>query len=207
MFNAHSLQHLQEAAKVRRFNLRNLNAAANHCSGSCKCSRFNTIRHHAVCCAVQRINTLDFNHIWCSTLDLRAHCVEKRDEIVYLWFARSGLNACCPFCEDCGKHCILCPHHGDVREGDLCAAQPAATLRKVVAISIVNLCAERAHCINMEIDGASSNSIATRIADDDATESRKKWTEQHEARAHLGRRLQRNEEPLHVARSEIHRAI
>ena len=156
---------------------------------------------------MQRINTLDFNHIWCSALDLRAHCVEKRDQIVYLWFARSGLNARCPFCKDCGEHCILCPHHGDVREGDICAAQSTAALCKVVAIAIVNLCAERAHCINMKIDWASSNPIAARIADDDATESRKEWAEQHEARAHLGRRLQRNEEPLHVTRGEIHRAI
>ena len=192
---------------MRRFNLCNLNTAANHCGSSCECSRFNAIRHHAVCCTVQRINALDFNHIWCSALDLCPHRIQERDEIVHLWLLSRRLDARRPFCEDCGEHCILCPHHGDVREGDVCAAQPAAALRKVIAIAIVNLCAERAHCIYMEIDGASSNPIAARIADDDATESREEWAEQHEARAHLSRRLERNEEPLHVARSEIHRAI
>ena len=156
---------------------------------------------------MQRINALDFNHIWCGALNLRAHYIEERDEIVHLWLLCSRMDARRPFCEYCGEHCILCPHHGDVRKGDICAAQSTAALCKVVAITIINLCAERAHCIYMEIDGASSNPIAARITDDYATESCEEWTEQHEARAHLGRRFQRNEEPLHVTRSEIHRAI
>ena len=59
----------------------------------------------------------------------------------------------------------------------------------------------------MQVYWASTNAIATRVADDDATESRKEWTEQHEACAHLCRGFKWNEEPLNVAGGEIHAAV
>ena len=59
----------------------------------------------------------------------------------------------------------------------------------------------------MQVHWTSSDAITTRVTDDDPAESRKERAEQHEARAHLRRRLERNEEPLHIAGGEIHAAV
>ena len=192
---------------MARFNLLNLNTPTNHRRGGGERSGLNAIWHHAMCCAVQRVNALDLNHIWRSARNLSAHTVEERDQIVNLWFLRSGSDARCPLCKNGGEHGVLRPHHRDVWEGDLRAAESAAALCKVVTIAVIDLRAECAHCINVQIHRATPNAIATRVADDDATESRKEWAEQHEACAHFCRRFKRNEEPFNVAGSEIHAAV
>ena len=102
-----------------RFNLLNLNAATDYRSGGGERASLNAIRHHAVRCAVQRVNTLDLNHVWRGARNLGTHGVEQRDQVVNLWFLRSGRDARGPLCKNGGEHCVLRPHHGDVREGDL----------------------------------------------------------------------------------------
>ena len=59
----------------------------------------------------------------------------------------------------------------------------------------------------MQVHWTSTNTVATRVADDDATESCKERAEQHEACAHLCCCFKWNEEPLNVARGEIHAAV
>ena len=92
-----------------------------------------------------------------------------------------------------------------MRKGNGCPLEAAVALGKVVAIAVINLGTERAHGVNVQVHGATTNAVTTRVANDDATEARQKWTEQHEAGAHLGGSFERHEEPFGVGRLQAHR--
>ena len=55
----------------------------------------------------------------------------------------------------------------------------------------------------MQVDRAATDPVAARVAHDHAAEARQERPEQDEAGAHLGRGLERHEQPLHVARGDL----
>ena len=86
---------------------------------------------------------------------------------------------------------------------DLGAAQPAGRAREVVAVAVLDVRAHRAHRVDVQVDRAATDPVAARVADDHAAEARQQRPEQDEAGAHLGRGLERHEEPLDVARGDL----
>ena len=86
---------------------------------------------------------------------------------------------------------------------DLGAAQPARRLGEVVAVAVVDLGAQRAHRVDVQVDRPPADPVAARVADDDPAEARQERAEQDERGAHLGRRLERHEQPVDVARGDL----
>ena len=75
--------------------------------------------------------------------------------------------------------------------------------REVVAVAVLDVGAQGAHRVDVEVDRPPADPIAAGVADDDPPEARQERPEQDEAGAHLGRRLERHEEPVHVARGDL----
>ena len=75
--------------------------------------------------------------------------------------------------------------------------------REVVAVAVLDRGAEGAHRVDVQVDRPAADPVAARVADDDPPEARQERPEQHEAGAHLGRRLERHEQPLDVARGDL----
>ena len=86
---------------------------------------------------------------------------------------------------------------------DLGAAQPAGSAREVVAVAVVDVRAHRAHRVHVQVDRPAADPVAARVAHDHAAETRQERPEQDEAGAHLGRGLERHEEPLDLARGDL----
>ena len=101
------------------------------------------------------------------------------------------------------EHRVLGAHDRHEREADLRAAQPARRRREVVAVAVVDLGAERAHRLDVQVDRPPADPVAARVADDDPAEPRQERAEQDEAGAHLGGGLERHEQPLDVARGDL----
>ena len=83
------------------------------------------------------------------------------------------------------------------------APQAARRRREVVAVAVLDLRAERAHGLDVEVHRPPPDPVAARVADDHPAEPRQERAEQHERGAHLGRRLERHELPLDVARGDL----
>ena len=95
------------------------------------------------------------------------------------------------------------PMTRDEREGHLAAAQPAGRAREVVAVAVVDVGAQGAHRLDVQVDRPPADPVAAGVADDDPPEARQQRAQQDEAGAHLGRRLERHEQPVHVARGDL----
>ena len=179
--------------------------STNYRCGGGKRSRLNAVGHDAMCCAVQCVNTLNLNAIWLRARDLRTHGVEQRDEIVDFRLLCGWGDDRCALCQHRCKDCVFGAHYGDLREGDCCSLEASAALCKVVAVAIINLGAERAHGINVQVHGATADTVAAWIANDHAAEPGQEWAEEHEASAHLGGGFERHEEPFGIRRLQAHR--
>ena len=83
------------------------------------------------------------------------------------------------------------------------AAQPAGRRREVVAVAVLDRGAQRAHRLDVEVDRPPADPVAARVADDDPPEPGQQRPEEHEAGAHPGGRLERDEQPLDVARGDL----
>ena len=101
------------------------------------------------------------------------------------------------------QHRVLGAHDRHEREADLAAAQPAGSGREVVAVAVLDRGAERAHRLDVEVDRPPADPVAARVADDDPPEAGQERPEQDEAGAHPGGRLERDEQPLDVARGDL----
>ena len=102
-----------------------------------------------------------------------------------------------------GEHRVLGAHDRHEREADLAAAQAPGRGREVVAVAVLDRGAEGAHRLDVQVDRPPPDPVAARVADDDPPETGQQRTEQHEAGAHPGRRLERDEQPLDVARGDL----
>ena len=102
-----------------------------------------------------------------------------------------------------GEHRVLGAHHGHLGEGDLAAAEPARRLGVVVAVAVVDLRAQGPHRVDVQVDRPPADPVAARVADDDPAEPREQRAQQDERGAHLGGGLERDEQPVHVARGDL----
>ena len=74
---------------------------------------------------------------------------------------------------------------------------------EVVAVAVLDVGAQGAHRIDVQVDRPTADPVAARVADDDPAEAGQQRPEQDEAGAHLGRRLERHEQPVDVARRDL----
>ena len=139
----------------------------------------------------------------CRPLDLRAHLLQEGDEIVDLGLLSSRLDDRVAIRQNCRQHRVLGTHDGDLGEGDRAAPEPAGRLGEVVAVAVLDLRPKSPHGIDVEVHGTPADPIPAGVADDDPSESRQERTQQDEARPHLGRGLERHEEPLRVAGGDL----
>ena len=106
------------------------------------------------------------------------------------------------------EHRVLGAHHGHLREAcTSAAAQPAGRLGVVVAVAVLDVRPQRPHRVDVEVDRPPPDPVAARVADDHAPEPGQERAEQDERGAHLGRRLERDEQPVDVARGDLVHAV
>ena len=98
---------------------------------------------------------------------------------------------------------VLRAHDRDDGERHVGAAQPARRAREVVAVAVLDLGAQGAHRVDVQVDRPPADPVAAGVADDDPPEARQERPQQDEAGAHLGRRLERHEQPVDVARGDL----
>ena len=177
--------------------------AAGHGTGDDERAGLDPIRDDPMLGAAQALAALDLDGVRVGPLDLGAHLLQERDEVVDLGLLRRRTDDRVALGEGRREHRVLGAHHRHERETDLAAAQPARGGREVVAVPVVDRCTERAHRLDVEVDRPPADPVAARVADDDPAEPRQERPEQHEARAHLGGRLERDEQPLDVARGDL----
>ena len=102
---------------------------------------------------------------------LGAHGLQELDEVVYLGFAGSWPDDRMAVCQRGRQHRVLGAHHRDMRELDQATTKPPRRLGEVVAVAIDDLGTQGTHGIDMQIDGPPSDTVATRVADDDLPET------------------------------------
>ena len=205
MVNTEFAEQIDKGLHVRWLNAINIDRAAHNRGGGGECSRLNAVRHDVMARTVQPVNTLNLNAVGLGSCDLRAHCVEQRDQIVDFGLLRRRRDDGGPLRKDGGEDRVLGTHHGDLREGDGCPLKATVALRKVVAVAIVDLGAEGAHGVNVQVYGATTDAITTGVANDHAAKARQERSQEHEAGAHLRRRLKRHKEPFGVGCLQDHR--
>ena len=124
-----------------------------------------------------------------------------RSSISGSWAA--GRMTVSPIGQGRGEHRVLRAHDRHEREPDLRAAEPSRCGREEVAVAVVDLGAQRAHGVDVQIDRSPPDPIAAGVADDDPAEPGEEWPEQYEAGPHLGRGLERHEQPFDVTRRDL----
>ena len=82
-------------------------------------------------------------------------------------------------------------------------AQAARRAGEVVAVAVLDLGAQGPHRVDVEVDRPPADPVAARVADDHPAEPGEERAEQDERGAHLGRRLERHEQPVDVARGDL----
>ena len=83
------------------------------------------------------------------------------------------------------------------------AAQPARRAREVVAVAVLDVGAQGAHRVDVQVDRPPSDPVAAGVADDHPAEARQERPQQDEAGAHLGGGLEGHEQPVDVARRDL----
>ena len=71
--------------------------------------------------------------------------------------------------------------------------------REVVAVAVLDVRAQGAHRVDVQVHGSPADAVAAGVADDHPAEARQERAQQDEAGAHLGGRLERHEQPVDVA--------
>ena len=178
-------------------------AAAGHGARDDERARLDPIGDDPMLGATQALAALDLDGVRIGPLDLGAHLLEEGDQVVDLGLLRRRADGRVALGEGRREHRVLGAHDRHEREADLATAQPARRGREVVAIPVVDRRAQRAHRLDVEVDRAPADPVTARVADDDPAEPRQERPEQHEARAHLRRGLERDEQPLDVARGDL----
>ena len=164
---------------------------------------FDAVGQDAMVGASQPLAALDLDRVRVGPLDLRSHLLEEAEQVVDLRLLGRRANDRVAVGERGGEHCVLGAHDGHDREAQLCAAEPARRTGEVVAVAVLDLRAEGAHRVDVQVHRAPPDAVAPRVADDHPAEPRQERAEEHEAGAHLGRRLEGHEEPLNVARRDL----
>ena len=141
--------------------------------------------------AAQPLLALDLDGVGVRPLDLGAHLLEARDEVVDLGLLGRRPQDRVAVGEGGREHRVLGAHDRHEREADLRAAQPSRRRREVVAVAVLDLGAERPHRLDVEVDRSPPDPVAARVADDDPAATCQERAEQHERGAHLGRGLER----------------
>ena len=93
----------------------------------------------AVLGAAQALAALDLDRVRVRPLDLGAHLLEERDEVVDLGLLGGRADDRVAVGERRGEHRVLGAHHRHEREADLGATQPAGRRREVVAVAVLDL--------------------------------------------------------------------
>ena len=130
-------------------------------------------------------------------------CCRKHDQVVDLRLLGGRADGRVAVGQRRRQDGVLGAHHGHLREVDLGAAQPAGRAREVVAVAVVDVGAQGAHRVDVQVDRPAADAVAAGVADDHPPEARQQRPEQDEAGAHLGRGLERHEEPVDVARGDL----
>ena len=92
MINTELGKQVDKRLHVRWFNTVNVDRAAHNRGGGGERSGFNAVRHDAMRCTVQRINTLNFNAVRFCARNLCAHGVQQCDQVVDLRLLRRRGN-------------------------------------------------------------------------------------------------------------------
>ena len=158
---------------------------------------------HAMLGAAQALAALDLDGVGRRPLDRGAHLLEERDEVVDLGLLGGGPDDRVPVGEGRREHRVLRAHDRHEGERDGRPAQPTRGRGEVVAVAVVDRGAQRPHRVDVQVDRPTADPVAARVADDDPAEPGEERAEQDEARPHLGRGLERHEEPLHVTRGDL----
>ena len=77
----------------------------------------------------------------------------------------------------------------------------------VVAVAVVDLGAQGPHGVHVQVHRPPPDPVAARVADDHPPEPREERAQEDERGAHLGGGLERDEQPVHVARGDLVDAV
>ena len=87
------------------------------------------------------------------------------------------------------------------------AVEATGRLGEVVAVAVGDLGAQRPHRVDVQVHRPAPDPVAARVADDHPPEARQERPEQDERGAHLGGGLERDEQPVDVARGDLVHAV
>ena len=90
--------------------------------------------------------------------DVGAHLAQEGDQVVDLRLLGGRADDRVAVGEGGGEHRVLGAHDGDLREGDLAAAEPARRLGVVVAVAVLDLGAQGPHRVHVQVDRAAGRS-------------------------------------------------
>ena len=96
----------------------------------------------------------------------------KRDEVVDLRLLGGRPDGRVAVGQRRREDRVLGAHHGHVREVDVGAAQPAGRPGEVVAVAVLDVGAQGAHRVDVQVDRPPADAVAAGVADDDAAEAR-----------------------------------
>ena len=147
--------------------------AAGHACRDDERACLDAVGQHVVLGAAQPSLALDLDRVGRGPLDLGAHLLQQRDQVVDLGFPGGRPDDRVALGQGRGEHRVLGAHDGHLREGDLGAAQPARRCDEVVAVAVLDVRAQGAHRVDVEVDRPAADAVAARVADDHAAETRR----------------------------------
>jgi len=153
--------------------------------------------------STQATAAVDLDGVGVGPLDLGPHLLEEADQVIHLGLPGRGPDDGVAVREGRCKNRVLRSHHRYEREPDLRSAKAARRRREVIAVAVLDRRSERPHRLDVKVDRTPPDPVAARVADDHPAEPAQQRTEQHERRPHLGRRLERDEQPVDVARRDL----
>ena len=167
-----ALDDVEEGAEVVARRAGQRDPATGHGAGDDERAGFDAVGDDAVLRATQTTLAVDLDGVRVGALDLRAHLLQEHDQVVDLGFLRGGADHGMAVGKRGREHRVLGAHDRHEREADLAAPQSTRRRREVVAVSILDLRAERPHRVDVEVHRPAADPVAARVADDHPAEPR-----------------------------------
>ena len=161
------------------------------------------VRHHVVVGAAQPALALDLDRVRGGAPHVGAHLLQEGDQVVDLGLLGRGPDDVWPSARVAASIAFSVPMTDTNGNRTSVPAQPAGRLGVVVAVPVVDRGAHGPHRVDVEVHRPPPDPIAAGVADDHLAEARQERPEEHEAGAHLGRGLERHEQPVDVARGHL----